>query len=499
MTEQTKETDRVRVFHGDSREVLRQFPDNHFDSVVTDPPYALVSIGQRLGKADAKPIVQGTDGAFARAARGFMGKTWDTGETAFDPGFWTEVMRVLKPGGHVVAFGGSRTYGELQVSMSQAGFEVRDSILEVLSTDAAVADFLNSLTDEQVLAFAKTFEDSQFGGLLAWVYGSGFPKSHDVALAFDKAAGVKREVIGQRDVGPDMTGDAYGRGDGARRVADVTGGPVTAEAKEWEGWGTALKPAFEPIVLARKPFRGSVMANVAEYRTGALNVGGCEIPFAGEGDEAEAKTKNQHGAFGSGARVGSVYGEYNRPRDDYDPTGRFPANLLTDGSAEVLAAFPTSTRTGAHPGNRVGIGYGGQQTGTTGPRVALDAGSASRFFYSSKADGEDRVARCPVCDTRWIGRRPCTCKDPATGKLAKHVGHPTVKPVDVKAWLARLITPPGGLVLDCFAGSGTTGMACLREGFRAVLIEREAEYVGDIMHRLRHVAGDDAPLFGDLS
>ena len=496
MTERTKPDDRVRVFEGDSREVLRTFPDNHFDSVVTDPPYALTSIVKRYGAEGAAPTKAKQTGAYSRTAAGFMGQRWDNGETAFDETFWAEVLRVLKPGGHLLAFGGTRTYGELQVAIGAAGFEVRDSILEVVCADTAVVEFMNSLDDEQLRAFVRAIEESQFGGLLAWVYGSGFPKSHDVALAFDKAAGVEREVIGQRDVGPDMTGDAYGRSDGGRRMADVTSGPVTDAAKEWDGWGTALKPAFEPIVVARKALIGSVIENVAEHRTGALNVGACEIPFAGADDESEAKTKNRHAEFESGPRqTKGIYNADDRARADYDPTGRFPANVLLDGSAQVLDAFP-STKAGAHPGTRLGIGYGGKQTGTTGPRVALDAGSSARFFYSSKADGDDRVARCPVCSTRWIGKRPCRCIDRETGDVAKAVGHPTVKPVDLKAYLTRLVTPPGGLVLDCFAGSGTTGMAALREGFRAVLIEREPVYVGDILHRLRHVSGDDTPLFG---
>lgn len=583
MTEQTNETDRVRVFHGDSREVLRTFPDSHFDSVVTDPPYALVSIGKRLGKADAKPIQHGSDGAYARAARGFMGKTWDTGETAFDADFWREVLRVLKPGGHIVAFGGSRTYGELQVSIAAAGFEVRDSILEVIGTDGAIADFLNSLDDEQLRAFAKTFEDSRFGGLLAWVYGSGFPKSHNVAKGMAKrrvedlapirtvcrflrevmdAKGLKSRDLTRHfgdcnarlidhwaardtDSQPSLPTpeqwdtlvevlqlagqDAFEFYDGevarlnarkgthgerwaeAEVIGEVASTPagfgavrfegdrtlrrLDEDAAEWEGWGTALKPAFEPIVLARKPLIGSVVDNVLAHRTGALNIDACRIAT----DDVIGSVDNQNltgGAYASGRGA-------DRDREttyEQDEGGRFPANLITDGSAQVVDAFPkdvgaAAPAKGTEP-SAVTAGIYGDFAGRVPGSYFGDKGSAARFFYSSKADGEDRVSRCPVCSARWIGKRPCACKDPETGKLAKPVGHPTVKPVDVKAWLARLITPPGGVVLDCFAGSGTTGMACLREGFRAVLIEREAEYVGDIMHRLRHVAGDDAPLFG---
>lgn len=464
MTEMTKPTDQVRVFHGDSREVLRGLPDASIDSVVTDPPYALVSIGKRLGKADSAPIAQGRDGAFARQARGFMGKTWDTGETAFDPLFWAEVLRVLKPGGHVVAFGGSRTYGELQVAISAAGFDVRDSILEVVATDTAVAEFLNSLTDEQLRGFAKTFEDSRFGGLLAWVYGSGFPKSHDfAAVPGSKSNGPAGRVVRPEFVGTDFE----------------------------EGWGTALKPAFEPIILAQKPVaEGSIAANVAAHRTGGLNIDGCRVPVTDAAYAANCSGDRGH----AGTRGLSDTGATDmRPGGGSAAEGRFPANLIHDGSAEVVEAFPAEAGAsapvrGTEPSSVTNSVFG-KFNGRTPGTFFGDTGTAARFFYSSKADGDDRVSRCPACSARWIGRRPCACPD-------KPVGHPTCKPVDVKAWLARLITPPGGVVLDCFAGSGTTGMACLREGFRAVLIEREAEYVGDIMHRLRHVAGDDAPLFG---
>lgn len=464
MTEQTKPTDQVRVFHGDSREVLRTLPEASIDSVVCDPPYALTSIVKRFGAEGAAPAKSGKSGAFARSSRGFMGQKWDTGEVAFDPAFWAEVLRVLKPGGHLLAFGGSRTYGELQVAVMAAGFEVRDSILELIAADTGVIDFLNSLDDEQLRAFAKTFEDSQFGGLLAWVYGSGFPKSHDVSKAIAKAG------AGQR-------------GAARRKTAE--------QAQEWDGWGTALKPAFEPIIMARKPLsEGTVAANVLAHRTGALHIDACRVP--GE------KPDTTRGASTKASSMVGTLGAQGRIEDD--GRGRWPANIITDGSARVVDAFPREAGAaaqvkGSEPSS-VTSGIFGKFASRTEGSFFGDSGSAARFFYDAKADGDDRVKRCPVCSVRWIGKRPCACRDPETGKLSTPVGHPTVKPVDLMAYLSRLVTPPGGVVLDCFAGSGTTGMACLREGFRAILIEREAPYVADIMHRLRHVAGDDAPLFG---
>lgn len=284
-------------------------------------------------------------GAYARASRGgFMGKKWDTGEVAFDPAMWREVLRVLKPGAHLLAFGGTRTYHRLACAIEDAGFEMRD--------------------------------------MIAWLYGSGFPKSHSV-----------ERVLGS----------------------------------EWEGWGTALKPALEPITLARKPLVGTVAANVAVHRTGALNI--------------------------VASRIG-------------DDASRWPANVIHDGSEEVRDAFP-ETAAGWRSGETFGW-TGGQRASDRAPSGHTDAGSAARYFYSAKADAEDR-----------LGSK-----------------HPTVKPVDLIAYLIRLITPPGGTVLDPFAGSGTLGMACMREGFDAILIEREAEYIADIRRRINHVQGNDTPLFG---
>lgn len=409
----------VTVHHGDSREVLKGFADASIDSVVCDPPYALVSIGKRFGAENAAAVKPGKTGAYARASAGFMGQRWDTGETAFDPEFWCGVRRVMKPGAHLLAFGGTRTFGELQVAIAAAGFEIRDSILDLVDPEGAVQAFLNSLDEEQVRAFVKCYDDAAWGGLLAWIFGSGFPKSHN-------------------------------------------------QKGEWEGYGSALKPAFEPIVVARVPMIGTIAANLEEHRTGALNIDRCRIGV-GEGGErlgepSQARRYANDGATNFAATPG--------PRGG-DAKGRWPANVIHDGSAEVITAFPdTASGTGAvkkasadgYQGNA--LGKESRPAGT--PMISHgDAGSAARFFYSSKADAADR----------------CGSK------------HPTVKPIDLMAYLCRLVTPPGGVVLDPFAGSGSTGMACLREGFDCVLIEREAQYVEDIHRRLKHVEGSDTPLF----
>lgn len=355
---------RVTLHCGDCREVLRAIPDASIHAVVTDPPYALVSIGKRFGKDGAAPAQFGRDGAYSRASAGFMGQQWDTGETAFAVEFWREVLRVLKPGGHLVAFSGTRTYHWMACAIENAGFEIRDQ--------------------------------------LAWVYGTGFPKSHN-------------------------------------------------QKGEWEGWGTALKPSWEPIALARKPLEGTVAANLLTHGAGALNIDGCRVGKDGGTRGCDAGPSN--GILGNG-----LNGSFGTP---VPGLGRWPANIVHDGSPEVVAAFPESSgQQGAIRGDEPSVPAKGDVVYGFRERVPFaarsDTGSAARFFYSAKADANDR-----------LGSK-----------------HPTVKPVDLMQWLCRLVTPPGGTVLDPFAGTGTTGEAAWREGFSAVLVEREDEYQADIRRRM---------------
>lgn len=411
---------KVQLFNGDSREVLKRLPDNSIDSVVTDPPYALVSIVKRFGSENAAPA-KGNE-AYQRASAGFMGRAWDTGETAFAVEFWAEVMRVLKPGGHVVAASGTRTYHRLAVAIEDAGFEIRDTIL--------------------------------------WLYGSGFPKSHDVERAINKAAGV--EYIAKPASGVGFMG-ADGPGGYNPTINQlVQEGESTPEAAQWSGWGTALKPACEPWVLARKPLIGTVAANVLEHGTGAINVDGCRVGW--DGPPPEIGTP---GWGGPAKKLSAVPGQEAETveRTPPSPLGRWPANVIHDGSDEVVAGFPSTAP--AKASNRGALAdirggkfndAGGVIVGSATVRGVDDAGgSAARFFYSAKADKLDRAGS----------------------------KHPTVKPVDLMQYLCRLITPPGGIVLDPFAGSGSTGEAAWREGFRCVLIEREEEYAEDIRQRLR--------------
>jgi site-specific DNA-methyltransferase (adenine-specific) len=423
---------KVELRKGDCRDVLRSIPDNSIDSVVTDPPYALVSIVKRFGGENAAPAKSnGATGVYARASSGFMGKTWDTGETAFAVDFWAEVLRVLKPGGHVVAFSGARTYHRMVCAIEDAGFEIRDQIM--------------------------------------WVYGSGFPKSLDVSKAIDKAAGEEREVVGRSPYASNRSGGRDGTYKGRDEyrlgsVSDITA-PTTEAAKQWQGWGTSLKPANEPICLARKPLIGTVAANVITHGTGALNIDGCRVEAAGrplrELDPKPTDSNVYVGRTGDGG-LGKGLDGGSRAVGTTD-VGRFPANLIHDGSEEVVSMFPDAGASAPVLGSEASKASIGIITGER-QRVPgvfhADTGSASRFFYSAKADADDR-----------LGSK-----------------HPTVKPVDLMQYLVRLVTRKGGTVLDPFSGTGTTGEAAWREGMRAILIEREPEYQADISRRMELAA-----------
>jgi site-specific DNA-methyltransferase (adenine-specific) len=324
---------------------------------------------------------------------------------------------------------------------------------------------------------ACAVEDAGFEirDMIQWLYGSGFPKSHDVSKGIDKTAGVERVKI----LVPTKAGNAVRRGEGEQGVAygDGHGGftdisePATLATQEWEGWGTALKPANEPIVLARKPLsEKTVAANVLKWGTGAINIDGCRVgdfdhdayvaslidEASRKGEASANKTYQDNGSTNFAAKPGPRGGS---------PKGRFPANVITDGSDEVVAAFPYK-KSGYSDGTKNGVQknvFGKFGAGTFAPTYG-DEGSAARFFYQAKANSKDR----------------------ANSK------HPTVKPIALMRYLARLITPPGGTILDPFAGSGTTGEAAYLEGFNCYLIEREAEYVADISARFAALAAPAA-------
>ena len=331
------------------------------DSVVTDPPYHLTSIVERYGKEGSAPAKDyGQSGAFARTSKGFMGKEWDGGDIAFRSDTWKLAYDLLKPGGYLLAFSASRNYHRMAVAIEDAGFEIRDQIM--------------------------------------WIYGSGFPKSLNIGKAIDKRQGNEREVVGTRV-------SAFGDADGSETDdgRNLWGKESTKEVEltkgnsEYEGWGTALKPAHEPIVMARKPLEGSNIDNVLKYGPGAINIDGCRV-----GNE-ERKHKGM-------SSLGVMHDDDWKPKDiEVTSQGRYPANLIHNGLQEDWA----------------------------------------RYFYCPKTSSAER---------------------------GSNNTHPTVKPQELMKYLCRLVTPKGGVVLDPFMGSGSTGMAAQDEGFDFIGIEKEQEY-----------------------
>jgi DNA modification methylase len=349
-----------QLHHGDCLEILRALPTASVDAVVTDPPYGL----------------------------SFMGKKWDYDVPSV--AIWAECLRVLKPGGHLLAFAGTRTQHRMAVRIEDAGFEIRD--------------------------------------MIAWVYGQGFPKSHNL--------------------------------DG-----------------KWNGWGTALKPSLEPITVARKPLIGTVAENVLAHRTGALNIDGCRVD-AEQRPQIVSNRRLDHNSYGPGL---------GGSRSDGTTTqGRWPANLIHDGSDEVVGVFPGARSSGGGGNRRSGESMFGM--GADGGRSEQyhDSGSAARFFYCAKASKRDRDEGLDGFDYRKNDFHRASSglnqdrpgregRKPNTDGARNH--HPTVKPTALMRYLCRLVTPPGGIVLDPFMGSGSTGVAAMLEGFNFIGIEREAEYV----------------------
>lgn len=403
--------------------------ENIVDAIVTDPPYGL----------------------------GFMNKAWDHGVPGVE--FWRAAARVAKPGAHLLAFGGTRTFHRLTCAIEDAGWEIRDC--------------------------------------LQWVYGTGFPKSLDVGKAIDAAAGAVREVVGRyQPPGMDKPWGLRNARDerlvtlsaSSRNNLDITA-PATQEAVQWAGWGTALKPAWEPVILARKLLDGTVAENVLKWGVGGLNIAGCRVPHGADVDLGAVQNCQTEQ---DGTQVTLNVPGYTTTT--YKEGGRWPANLVHDGSEEVLACFPESKGqqrdvTGGEPSPKTS-GVLGEFAGRTAAARG-DSGSAARFFYAAKASKAERETGCEHLPVKQQdeGREPDAsgANNPRNrGGAARRNHHATVKPVALMRWLCRLVTPPGGLILDPFCGSGSTGVAAVQEGFDFFGLDCEAEYIAIARARIEH-------------
>jgi site-specific DNA-methyltransferase (adenine-specific) len=398
-----------------------------------------------------------------------MGKKWDSSGIAYSVELWQQCLRVLKPGGHLLSFGGTRTYHRVAVAIEDAGFELRDSI--------------------------------------AWLYGSGFPKSMDVSKAIDKAAGAEREVIGTKIASPKGISQAESRSDsaagaygGETKEIDITA-PSTLEAKQWDGWGTALKPAFEPVIFARKPIEGTVANNVLKWGTGGLNIDGSRI-----GTETISTHNAPKGTFAGGEPDrGSDTSSYK------EHTGRWPANIILDPYTAQLVDEQSGTSTSKSSSMKAGLveGIGARNlspkaTTYESVRGHNDSGGASRFFYVAKASKRDRNEGLDDLEAKTASEMTGR-KEGSAGLVMKHEDgsdkanayagttgaarqnfHPTVKPTSLMEYLVKLVTPPGGVVLDPFTGSGSTGKAAILQGFDFIGIELTEEYLPIIQGRLKY-------------
>ena len=444
----------MRLHNGDCLDILKMMIEDEVfvDSIVTDPPYHLNSIVERFGKDNSAPAQYGTDGAFKRASTGFMGKEWDGGDIAFRQETWELCLKVLKPGGHLLAFSASRNYHRMAVAIEDAGFEIRDQVM--------------------------------------WLYGSGFPKSMNIGKTLDKKLGNERESLGTKiKKAGDMRSGNYDKG-GDYDDIELE---ITKGNSEWEGWGTALKPAHEPLVLARKPLsEKSVVDNVLKHRTGGINIDECRVEgndakypdtnpdFRDQGRQSKEnmgidklsfgqtenvkrkkvvrKSRDENGVWtndNSGMKAeGSEYA-------DADPRGRFPSNVMHDGSGSIKELFEDK----------------------------------SKYFYcakTSKAERNQGLDNFIKKNKVFNGQSPNASKDMKgveqkfTTKPSANV-HPTVKPIKLMKYLCRLITPKGGTILDPFMGSGSTGMAAKEENFDFIGIEKEEEYFNIATARIESV------------
>ena len=484
------------LYTGDCLEIMKNLPDQSIHAIVTDPPYGLSNHKHDEVIACLKAWLAGE--VYQPKGKGFMGKAWD----AWVPGpeVWRECLRVLKPGGHMLVFAGTRSMDLMCMAIRIAGFELRDSI-----------------------GYAH---DGGGAPLAAWVQGSGFPKNMDIAKQIDREAKIERTVTGYRTDGRYAYGFSeksawHGRETFGQGTKGEITEPATEAARQYSGFGTALKPSWEPILICRKPIAESTIAgNVLAWGTGGLNINACRIgteersykstAVVGAGRERAVNLVDRgDGKTPDGRNLALALERQKRYRDEaYNSTvtGRWPANFCHDGSDEVLELFP---ETSASKSANRGAGINGNTF--VSPKYAStvrghddNGGSAARFFYCAKASGDDRNEGCEYLEDTsaadMVDRAPGSdgMNSPRAGAGRTSGGknnHPTVKPVDLCRWLCLLATPPGGIVLDPFMGSGSVGKGAIMCDFRFIGIDIDPKYVEIARARIE---AKDLPLLKEI-
>jgi DNA modification methylase len=422
----------MELMLGNNIDLLKTLEDNSIDAIVTDPPYALIGSGKG----------------------GFMGKEWDSKLPDIET--WKECFRVMKPGAHLLVFGGTRTFHRLVVSIEDVGFEIRDTII--------------------------------------WCYSTGFPKNLDIGKSVDKLQGNERKVVGKKKGQGNIPND---RGKwGLKPNTDII---VDEGNSEWEGWGTALKPALEPITLARKPLSEKTVAqNVLKWGTGAINIDKSRIPVDPEVDDMLRETTRVGRQKGSDWEKNSGFKNENNKFTGVPEEGRWPANFIHDGSEEVTSLFPYSKSGAMKKAYKyTNNGYSlGKPTGETKQIHDANEGSASRFFYCAKVSSKERNEGLDDLEDKMVGMSNGAQIHGEGYDKGQGIGlnvvksmknhHPTVKPIKLMSYLCNLITPPNGIVLDPFMGSGSTGIAAIKEGFDFIGMEMDEQYFEIAIKRIEH-------------
>ena len=535
------ENENYKLYHGNMLDMLEVVEPNSIDSIVTDPPYGLTSITKRFGKENSAECQYGKDGSFQRLSKGFMGKEWDGSGIEYNIDTWRKCYEVLKSGGYLLAFGGSRTFHRIACAIEDAGFEIRDTIMWLYgsgfpkSMDISKSldkrngrnpniDFKNYLNEKRKEKGYSLADINKLmnvatngGGFASSIMGEKdniilptkenylkLKKILDLDNRYDELINIseaERKIVGEkvdidgkprsaRYVNKCENASAWNLLDTDEKLKKATylTAPSTELAKQWQGWGTALKPSFEPIIVARKPFKGSLVDNVIEYGVGGLNIDECRVPFINDKDNTLRPTGNKQ-YFGLSSNINMIGGEKDK--------GRFPANTIltydeTDFD-EVCGGFPDTNKSKGVTSNK-GTYWGGNNENTRNKGYE-DNGSASRYFYCAKASKKDRDEGLDNQEEQKVndGRQTPIDNPFQRGETPRKNTHPTVKPTSLMQYLVRLVTPNGGTILDPFNGSGSTGKAVMYENlerdkkYKYVGIELTEEYLPISKARIEYV------------